>query len=64
MTTFDHFSAPARAPAVSNLEYDSPASSSPSSGDAAREPMMAMVRDLVTLAVEFHHQLTVTDTSA
>jgi hypothetical protein len=56
---------------VSNLEHDSPSSSassssssSSSSGDAAREPMMAMVRDLVTLAVEFHHQLTVTDTSA
>jgi hypothetical protein len=32
--------------------------------DASREPMVAMVRDLVTLAVEFHHQLPVTDTSA
>jgi hypothetical protein len=61
---------------VSNLEHDL-SSSSESSSSAARslasvgsstsnasEPMMAMVRDLVTLAVEFHHQLPVTDTSA
>ena len=62
---------------VSNLEHDlSPSSESSSSAarslasvgsrtsDASREPMVAMVRDLVTLAVEFHHQLPVTDTSA